>query len=330
MSISIFILGSVVLYSIVCVAYVYRWRGQSRYSTFSQYLRKSWPVFAPLNCLLYMTTSSSARKPVLNANYLQNINKLRDNWLLIRDEALALKATGVFEDIKTPGSSGYYDIGFRTFYKRGWSKFYLCWYGTSHQSAQRLCPQTMALIREIPQIKGAMFSILPAHSELSLHSDPMASSLRYHLALDTPNSELCFINVDTEKVDWYDGKDFVFDETFPHYAENNSTADRLILMCDVDRPMNLCGRTINLLYRFIIRGTLVPNTPEDKQGLFSAIFAAFAPLREQRQKLRTRHRKVYKMLKFSLNTSLILILLGGFWMFFRLFESLLTLGIWWQ
>ena len=90
-----------------------------------------------------------ARKSQLDPAYLKNISVLRANWQIIKEEALALQATGAFEAIKTPGSVGYYDVGFRTFYKRGWSKFYLMWYGTTLNSGLRLCPQTVALLKQL-------------------------------------------------------------------------------------------------------------------------------------------------------------------------------------
>lgn len=328
MDLGFFIVATAALYCVASVIYVYRWRGQARYQSLSQYLRKSWPVFAPTNCLLYMATRRQARKPVLDADYLKNIAVLRDNWQSIRDEALALQATGAFDAIKTPGSVGYYDVGFRTFYKRGWSKFYLMWYGTTHNSAQRLCPQTLTLLKQVPGIQGAMFSILPAGSELSLHADPMASSLRYHLGLCTPNSTDCYINVDGVNCSWYDGQDFVFDETYPHHAKNNSQASRLILMCDVERPMNSFGRLFNLLYRFFIKGTLVPNTAEDKRGVFSALFASLAPLRQTTLKLRSERRQLYKALKITLNTGLMATLFALLFAFFSLFESFLSSWLW--
>jgi beta-hydroxylase len=308
MSLSLIILSLVLLYSVASMIYLYRWRGQARYQSVTQYLRKSWPVFAPLNCLLYMTTKAEARKAVVAADYLKNIAVLRHNWTIIKAEALALQATGAFEAIKTPGSVGYYDLGFRTFYKRGWSKFYLMWYGTTHNSALRLCPQTLALLKQVPGIQGAMFSILPPGAELTLHADPMASSLRYHLGLSTPNSVDCFINVDGIQCNWQDGADFVFDETYPHYAKNNSDTSRLILMCDVERPMNGLGRAFNLFYRFLLKGTLVPNTAEDKTGLFSRLFASMAPLRHSALKLRSERRRLYKALKLTLNCSLLALL----------------------
>lgn len=110
---------------------------------------------------MYMGTKPWARRPVLDAGYLANIDFIRSNWTIIRDEALQLQSSGALEATKAPGSAGYYDVGFRTFYKRGWSKFYLTWYGRTHVSAKRLCPQTLALLERVPGIRGAMFAVLP-------------------------------------------------------------------------------------------------------------------------------------------------------------------------
>jgi beta-hydroxylase len=322
MSASILVLGAISVYSAASVAYVYRWRGNARYASFSQYMRKSWPIFAPLNCLMYMSTRSWARKPVLEAHYLKNIDLIRENWEVLRDEALALESSGAFDAAKAPGSAGYYDLGFRTFYKRGWSKFYLKWYGTTHASARRLCPETIELLNQVPEIRGAMFSILPPGAELTIHSDPMACSFRYHLGLSTPNSEKCNINIDGVSYPWYDGKDFVFDETYPHYAHNGTDTTRLIFMCDVDRPMNFIGHLIHSIYFFIAKGTLVPNTAEDKRGVLSALFASLEPLRQKTLKLRAEHYRTYKVLKFLFNSTLVLAVMGILYAVFSAIEAL--------
>ena len=49
------------------MTYVYAWRGNVRWGSASEYLRKSWPVFQPLNCLLYLFTRAYARKPLADA-----------------------------------------------------------------------------------------------------------------------------------------------------------------------------------------------------------------------------------------------------------------------
>jgi beta-hydroxylase len=287
---SLFITLVLLGYALCAVAYVFRWRGTTRYASLSQYLRKRWPSFAPLSCLMYLGTRPSARAPVLQADYLVGIQQLRENWQVLRNEALALHSEGVTEATKAPGPAGYYDVGFRTFYKRGWSKFYLTWYGVTHPSAQRLCPKTIELLERVPGIRGAMFSILAPGAELTLHVAPMPCSLGYHLGLATPNAEGCFLNVDGTSRAWKDGEDFVFDETYPHHAHNASTQHRLIFMADVDRPMNAFGRLVNRLFLPMARTTLVPSTKVDPRGLLSALFVCLAPLRGRALLVRTKRR----------------------------------------
>lgn len=321
MSFSVVALSALVLYSLGSAAYVYGWRGRTRWAGPSQYLRKSWPIFAPLNCILYMTTRPWARGPVTAAARMPNMALLRDNWQVIRDEALALQSGGAFEAAKAEGSAGYYDPGFRTFFKRGWSKFYLTWYGTTHRSAQRTCPRTVALLKQIPEVKGAMFTVLPPGSELALHADPLACSLRYHLGLRTPNSDACRIEVDGVPMSWRDGQDFIFDETYPHQARNDTGESRLILMCDVARPLNVFGRVFNAGYRLLAAGTLVPNTDEDRRGVVSAAFAAFAPIRARSLALKQTNRARYKLIKHTVNAALLIILTAGAYGLFRLVEA---------
>lgn len=324
MSWSVIALLTLLAYAAGCIAYVYRWRGRLRYASFGQYLRKSWPVFAPLNCLMYMGTQRWARQSVLDASYLQGVELLRSNWRMIRDEALALYAMGAFEATKAPGSAGSYDVGFRTFFKRGWSKSYLTWYGSPHPSAQRTCPKTQALVRQVLGIRGAMFSILPPGAELSLHSDPMACCLRYHLGLQTPNSDQCHIHVDGQGCVRHDGEDFVFDETYSHLAQNGSDELRLIFMCDVDRPLNAFGRWVRSAYLLMAKATLVPDTDEDPRGLLSALFTQLAPLRERSLRLRETRRRTYKVLTLLLNSTLLSALLSMLFGVQRFIETTLS------
>jgi len=299
------------LFAFSSVAYVYRFRGNVRYASLSMYLRKSWPVFAPLNCLLYLSTRKSARRAVLRSDAFPGLQLLREHWLTIRDEAMVLHARQSFEATRAEGSPGYYDVGFRTFYKQGWSKYYLKWYGAPHRSAQQSCPATLALLARIPAINAAMFSVLPPNSALSLHSDPLACSLRYHLGLRTPNSEHCYIDVDGVRVHWQDGEDFVFDETYPHYARNDSDQIRVILMCDVARPMNLAGRLFNRVYCCFARLLLVPNSHEDARGGASALFATVEPLLARGKTLKRTRPVLYRLVKLAINLGLLTMLLAA-------------------
>lgn len=192
-------LTAVVVLALFCAAaigYVYKMRGVVRYANFTEYTRKGWPVFSPLNCLLYLCTERRARKPIMDLRDFPDLQRIRQQWQILRDEALSLHYNRSLEALNSPGKAAHYDVGFHSFHKNGWRKFYLKWYGYQHQSAERLCPQTVALLKNFPQINGALFSILPPGSHLSHHNDPFACSLRYHLGLMTPNSDTCFIKVD--------------------------------------------------------------------------------------------------------------------------------------
>lgn len=297
------------LYAAGCIVYVYRWRGHTRYPNFSEFMSKSWPIFAPLNCLLYLATHRSARGAVVDAGYLEGISLLRERWEQIRDEAMALHLAGELDATTRLGSAGYHDVGFRTFYKRGWKKFYLTWYGAPHRSARRLCPDTVRILEQVPGVRAAMFSVLPAGAELTLHSDPMACSLRYHLGLETPEIDACFIDVDGTRLSWRNGRDFVFDETYPHFARNDTRQLRLILMCDVERPMNILGRVFNRGYCLILKAMTVPNTAEDRRGCISWLFSVLAPWRAGALRLKARSRATYVLLKLALNSALVMLLL---------------------
>lgn len=264
----------------------------------------------PLNCLLYLVTCKEARGPVLDSQRVPELALLKRHWQVIRDEAQALYAAGAIEASAAVDSPGYYDVGFRTFYKYGWRKFYLCWYGYTHPSAIRSCPRTLALLSQIPSIHGAMFSFLPPGGELTLHSDPLACSLRYHLGLVTPEQDGCFIEVDGVRRVWVNGEDFLFDETYPHFARNDTDVPRLILMCDVERPMHLVGRLFNHLYRSLPRLTVVPNTLEDRRGFASAAFARLSPWLQRSKALKASNRTLYRVLKTVVNMSLLGIVLG--------------------
>ena len=211
MDLSTAIIVLLVSYSFASMIYIYKYRGDARNKNLREYLRKSWPIFAPLNCMLYMTTQRKARMPIQNLSGFPELALIRENWQTIRDEAMAMKEQGCFEQTIKEGSAAYYDIGFRTFFKYGWSKFYVKWYGYTHDSAKQLCPKTVEILKNIQNVNGAMFTLLPAGSKLTRHCDPIACSLRYHLGLSTPNSDDCYINIDDQPYSWRDGDALLFD-----------------------------------------------------------------------------------------------------------------------
>ncbi len=306
----IFGLGLFFIFVTTSITYVFAFRGQQRFDSFNEYLRKGWPIFTPLNCLLYIFTQKRAQKAIIAVEDFPELKIIQEQWAVISEEAQVLLAKGYFDHTKNPENNAYYDIGFRTFYKYGWSKFYLKWYGYTHNSALTHCPKTVAILKNVKSVNGAMFSYLPVGSQLTRHLDPVACSLRYHLGLKTPESDSCFINVDGQNYSWRDGEGFIFDETYLHFAKNESEKPRLILMCDVERPMFLIGPFINFIYKIAMRMSIVPNTAEDKRGFANKVFATLSPVLKKTKALKQSNPLAYKLVKHSVNLVLFLILIG--------------------
>ena len=88
-------------------------------------------------------------------------------------------------------------------------------------------------------MRHALFAVLMPSKELRKHRDPFAFTLRYSLALSTPNAANCGLIIDGQHYHWRDGEGVFFDETYMRSAYNYSDKVRLILMIDVDRSLRI-------------------------------------------------------------------------------------------
>ncbi len=285
----------VIVYLFVLSTIYVHFRGKKRLRLMRQIGDQS-TFMAPINCLMYLF-SKVPNQPYQNLQDFPELKVFKEHWPVIRDEGLKLMELGA---IKT--SNKHDDAGFNTFFKRGWKRFYLKWYDSAHPSAKELCPETVRLLEQVPNVKAAMYTYLPAGARLGAHRDPFAGSLRYHLGLVTPNSEDCFILVDGQKYAWHDGEDVLFDETFIHEAHNNTEEGRLIFFCDVLRPMRTpIGRALNAFFsNTLMKAASSPNSDTDRTGLINKIFKYFHLIREAGQSLKRKNRRLYYLTKYSL------------------------------
>lgn len=288
------------LYALVGSAIYVHFRGRERLRVGRQIGDHS-TFLAPYNVLLY-AFSGVPNKPVLPVETFPELKKISDNWQTIREEAVRL-----FDEGRIRAAIDNNDWGFYSFFKSGWKRFYLKWYDDPLPSAQALCPKTVALVQSVPSIKGAMFAVLPSGAKLGGHRDPFAGSLRYHLGLVTPNSEDCHIVVDGVSCSYYDGKGFVFDETFIHWAENKTEKNRIIFFCDVERPMSngLMRRINRWVNTHIVKISQSPNVEGEKVGAMNVAFSYLFQIHQLGRRLKAWNRKVYYSAKFGLVTVLL-------------------------
>ena len=270
-------------------------RGQIRLKFLRQLTDHS-SLMAPINAIMYLF-SAVPKTPYLDLNHFPELRLLRENWQTIRDEAASLYKEGYIT-----ASEKYDDIGFNSFFRRGWKRFYLKWYQDPMQSAHSLCPKTVELIERIPSINAAMFALLPKNSFLFKHRDPYAGSLRYHLGLVTPNSEKCGIHVDGQFYFWQDGQDVLFDETYVHHAENTTDQDRIILFCDIQRPLkNKIAHKFNQLFSgTVMKAAASKNLPSEQIGVINHSFRYLYQIRLVGKRLKNYNKRLYYFIKYAL------------------------------
>ena len=294
---------AIFLIFVTSAMYVY-FRGKVRFGLVRS-LTDYQVLLAPINSLLYLFSKIKAGA-FIPVTEFPEMKPIQDNWEIIRDEALALNAGGAIT-----AATGYNDIGFNSFFRTGWKRFHLCWYGKDMPSAQLQCPKTVAILKSIPTIKAAVFASLPPGATLVRHRDPYAGSLRYHIGLFTPNDPKCFIDVDGERYFWKDGESVIFDETYIHFAGNETNHQRIVLFCDVERPvhtkfMQLLNRWFG---RYVMSATSSQNVEGEKVGFVNILFNYFYHLRAQAKKLKAKHRGTYYIGKWVL-------ILGILWALF--------------
>jgi beta-hydroxylase len=296
----------IVLCVFVASAVYVHYRGRVRHGFFRQLTDHS-SLIAPYNVLMY-ACSAVPNKPYIGIDTFPELAPLRQNWQVIRDEGLSLFEGGLIR-----AAAGHNDIGFHSLFRGGYKRFYVKWYDEPPPSAKALCPKTVALVTASPSINAAMFAVLPPGGKLGAHRDPYAGSLRYHLGLATPNAETCSIVVDGTPYHWRDGEAVVFDETYIHSAENRSDVSRLILFCDIERPLApRPAAWVNRAVRnTVMRATQTQNVEGEKVGLVNRLFSYVYHVRLFGKRIKARSRFAYYTLKWLLIGGVMYLLFAG-------------------
>ena len=207
--------------------------------------------------------------PAFERDYLNDYPQfkiLEDNYPVIREECarlLALKEK--MTDMEMLGgdytAGGIHTVQWKTFlFKSG--KFI--------EDNCRLAPRTAELLRRIPNLYTAFFSILDPHQHIAPHFGYYKGFLRYHLGVIIPHDNAagcCYLRVNANPADnarrecslinkgetyyWKNGEGVMFDDTFLHDAHNDSDEVRVVLWLDVARRLPWHLHLFNKLVLFI-------------------------------------------------------------------------------
>jgi ornithine lipid ester-linked acyl 2-hydroxylase len=146
-----------------------------------------------------------------------------------------------------------------------WKTFWLCAYGKSAEENCARCPETMRILRRIPGMKSAMFSILAPNKHIPEHRGMYKGVLRYHLGLIVPKPDgSSRIRVGNDVRSWKEGKSMIFDDSHPHEVWNECDSFRVVLFVDFLRPVFFPASLLNRMIVWIIARTPSITEPMDR------------------------------------------------------------------
>jgi beta-hydroxylase len=192
---------------------------------------------------------------------------LEENHKVIREECE--KLLGIKDkmtDMEALGggytSGGVHTVQWKTFMFKS---------GSFIEENCRLAPKTADLLRRVPSLYTAFFSVLDPHQHIEPHFGYYKGFLRYHIGVIIPHDNAdgcCWLRVNANLEDnaqrdrsliekgetyyWRNGEGVMFDDTFLHEAQNESDEVRVVLFLDVARKMPWYLNAFNKLVLWVV------------------------------------------------------------------------------
>ncbi|MFO1246975.1 MAG: aspartyl/asparaginyl beta-hydroxylase domain-containing protein [Alphaproteobacteria bacterium] len=189
---------------------------------------------------------------------------LKQNYPVIRAECEQLIKSQLripgMEELTSYTSGGIHQIAWKSFMFKS---------GEFIDENCALAPRTAELLRGIPGIYTAFFSVLEPNQHIKAHWGYWKGFVRYHLGVIIPDNNRehkCWIRINPdaqsrdgdrgqieqgEKYFWHDGEAVLFDDTFLHDAANQTDQVRVVLFLDVARKMVWPLALLNRLFLWI-------------------------------------------------------------------------------
>jgi aspartyl/asparaginyl beta-hydroxylase (cupin superfamily) len=156
-----------------------------------------------------------------------------------------------------------------------WQTYFLFGFGFEVPEHTAACPRTAELVRAVPGMKTAMFSILAPGKHIPHHRGPYKGLLRHHLGLIVPEpAEACRIRVGDEIRHWTEGASLLFDDTYDHEVWNDTGGQRVVLFLDVVRPLTGAARRLNTGLLWVIAHSPLVRDARRRQARWTADVAA--------------------------------------------------------
>jgi ornithine lipid ester-linked acyl 2-hydroxylase len=192
---------------------------------------------------LVARASLVSNAPVLPARDFAWTQALRDNWECVRKEALAVLAEPDSVPLLDEVSPDHKRIS----PPGKWRSFFLRGYGCDIDDNLACCPRTAELVKAIPNLNSAFFSILAPGAHIPAHRGVTKGLITCHLGLIVPPGPVR-MRVDRQIVHWDEGETLVFDDTYEHEVWNDTDQTRVVLLVQFGRPLRRPGKWLADLF----------------------------------------------------------------------------------
>ena len=219
---------------------------------------------------LIASSSLVANDPVLDVRDFAWTGLLRENWEMIRDEAIAVALRGEASPSLATISPDHRSIA----EVNKWRSFFLWGYGYRIDENADRCPATARLVERIPGLNSAFFSILAPGTHIPAHRGVSKGLITCHLGLVVPRDGDVRMRVHDRIVRWAEGETLVFDDTYQHEVWNDTGGTRVVLLVQFERPLRNPGKWFaDLFLGFVKRSAFVQEARSNISNWNAAIKA---------------------------------------------------------
>jgi ornithine lipid ester-linked acyl 2-hydroxylase len=203
---------------------------------------------------LIASGSLVANDPVLDVRDFPWTALLREHWQAIRDEAIAVALRGRAAPSLATISPDHRSIA----EVDKWRSFFLYGYGHPIEDNLARCPRTAEVVKRIPGLNSAFFSILAPGTHIPDHRGVTKGLITCHLGLLVPRDGDVRMRVHDRVVRWAEGETLVFDDTYQHEVWNETDGTRVVLLIQFERPLRQPGKWFaDLFMGFVKRSAFV-------------------------------------------------------------------------
>jgi len=154
---------------------------------------------------------------------------LEENWHIIRDEFAEIiegKKEIRLSSVNPPYLSN----------PKAWKNIYFWNFMWQYHSNCRKFPKTYQLLKSIPNLSFAEFTVLEPHSRVLPHIGETNTTIRGHLGISIPAGlPVAGIKVGNEQRGWENGKVVLFSDCHLHTVWNDSNSRRFVLVFDITK-----------------------------------------------------------------------------------------------